>query len=161
MVQKIETQSADKREQSNVREVAIFDHNTKPSWKRYGQGTSSIKVGAALDRSWISFYLEEHAKPANPDGRWTSRACSFTADREGALAIYDMLRLAFGDFGDRPVIELEISARKRPHETIEIEATSSDKVGVIYRPHFCEGDRFAYFHNGIRITRERAVELLI
>lgn len=82
------------------REVEVFQHDSKPSWKRYGKGCAIVRVSAAIDPEGIphisintseTALADEHLGPK----RDTTKETFFTAYGPAALEIYEVLKEAF------------------------------------------------------------------
>lgn len=146
-------------EDSNVRQIKFFDSDAKPSWRRYGKGTTTVDVSVPLSGNYLSLSIKETAFPAIGSEKFVTRDAYATLDGPAARALYEMLRGIFGFRVDAKLIDLEIKARQMPFTEISSEITESDSIGVKFCRNHAPGDKFVYTHNGVPVDRERVVEL--
>lgn len=95
---KIKSQHIGKpHERGEWRQAEVYQHSSKPSWKRYGDGVSSAKVSAVIgpDGPILEIGVSETALAGLTGKRDVTKDVHFTAYGPGALAIYQALKEAF------------------------------------------------------------------
>lgn len=105
--QRVERQSVRAASATKWRQVKVYQHNTQPSWKRFGKGVASLDVQAVINNEGIpviSITASETAiaNAALDEKRDVTKEAYFTAYGEAALEIYEVLREAFEPKVDDP-----------------------------------------------------------
>ena len=78
--------------------VTIHAPTHRPSWKRYGEGVANFNAVFNSGDKSISFVVSETALASwvMEEKRDVTKEVYFTADEEGARALYEMLHAHFG-----------------------------------------------------------------
>lgn len=89
-------QHVERKDSEHMKDLRVWDYDSKPSWKTYGEGSAEFRAYAHNVGEWLQLSLAEHAAGG---ARAMSRQTMLALDKPAAQALRDLLNETFGEPG--------------------------------------------------------------